>query len=337
MKNLHPVGGQAVIEGVMMRSPHCLAVVVRAPDGALIVRQRKWISLADKWRFWRWPFFRGILTLGESLHNGISALNFSASVQENPGQAEEKAGSLWLTMTMAVIMALALFAALPHFLTWGIGWLAGSENLSGGTSLWFHLVDGIIKLVIFVSYIWAISLIPEIKRVFQYHGAEHKGIYTYEKRQELTVANAATHTTLHPRCGTAFLLVVLFTAILVFTTIFPFVPPPSSIAVVNHLIFVFIKLVLLFPIAGLSYEVIKLAGKNPNHPFLRIAIFPGLVMQRLTTQEPDESQLEVSIASLLTVLAAEADHVAHPDAEIVTRQDRYESFDEFIQRPQEAA
>ena len=321
----------------MMRSPHCLAVVVRTPDGKIIVRQRKWISLAEKWRFWRWPFFRGILTLGESLHNGISALNFSASVQEDPGEALEKPSSLWFTMIVAVLMALGLFAALPHFLTWGVGWLADSDDLTGGTSVIFHLVDGAIKLAIFVGYIWAISLLPEIRRVFQYHGAEHKGIHAYEKGQDLTVENAQTHTRLHPRCGTAFLLVVLLTAILFFTLTFPFVPPASDIVVVNHLILVLIKLVFLFPIAGLSYEVIKLAGKRPNHALLHLAILPGLIMQRLTTQEPDEGQLEVSVASLRTVLAAEAAHLADPEAEITTRQDQYESFEDFLKHNQEAA
>ncbi len=321
----------------MMRSPHCLAVVVRTPEGKIIVRQRKWISLAEKWGFWRWPFFRGILTLGESLHNGISALNFSASVQEDPGEALEKPSSLWLTMIVAVLMALGLFAALPHFLTWGVGWLAGSDDLTGGTSVLFHLVDGVIKLAIFVGYIWAISLLPEIRRVFQYHGAEHKGIHAYEKGQDLTVENASTHTRLHPRCGTAFLLVVLLTAILVFTITFPFVPVMSDILVVNHLVLVGIKLVFLFPIAGLSYEVIKLAGKRPNQVFLHMAILPGLIMQRLTTQEPDEDQLEVSVASLRTVLQAEAAHEADPDAEITTRQEQYESFAEFMEQNQEAA
>ncbi len=319
----------------MMRSPHCLAVVVRTPDGKIIVRQRKWISLAEKWRFWRWPFFRGILTLGESLHNGISALNFSASVQEQPGEALEKPSSLWLTMTVAVVMALGLFAALPHFLTWGVGWLAGSDNLTGGTSVVFHLVDGAIKLAIFVGYIWAISLLPEIRRVFQYHGAEHKGIYAYEKGLDLTIENARMQTRLHPRCGTAFLLVVLFTAIIFFTLTLPFLPPASDIALVNHLVLVLIKLVFLFPIAGLSYEVIKLAGKNPEQRFLRLAILPGLVMQRLTTQEPDEGQLEVSVASLRTVLAAEAAHAANPETEITTTQEQYESFAEFVERHKE--
>lgn len=324
----------------MMRSPHCLAVVVRTPDGKIIVRQRKWISLAEKWRFWRWPFFRGILTLGESLHNGISALNFSASVQEQTGEAQdaqENPTSLWLTMAVAVVLALGLFAALPHFLTWGVGWLAGSENLTGGTSVVFHLLDGAIKLIIFVGYIWAISLLPEIRRVFQYHGAEHKGIYAYEKNLELTVENASNQTRLHPRCGTAFLLVVLLTAIVFFTVTFPFLPRASDIAILNHLVLVLIKLVFLFPIAGLSYEVIKLAGKRPDQKFLRLAILPGLVMQRLTTQEPDERQLEVSVASLRTVLAAEAAHEANPQAEITTTQEQYESFAEFMERNKETA
>ncbi len=322
-----------------MRSPNCLAVVVRAPSGAIVVRQRKWISLAKRWKFLRWPFFRGVLTLGESLHNGISALNFSASVQEveSAGEAKETQASIWITMAVAVVLALGLFAALPHFLTWGLGWVAGSDSLTSGTSVWFHLVDGVIKLAIFVGYIWGISLIPDIARVFMYHGAEHMGIHAYEKGQELTVDNAAGHTTLHPRCGTAFLLVVLVTAILVFTMLFPFIPPVTENSLLNQLFLVLVKLLLLFPIAGISYEVIKLAGRKPESRVMHAAIYPGLLMQRLTTNRPDREQLEVSVASLRTVLAAEAAHVAQPDAEIVTRQDEYASFDEFMARNEEAA
>lgn len=314
----------------MMRSPHCLAVVVRTPSGSIVVRQRKWISLAEKWKFFRWPFFRGILVLGESLHNGISALNFSASVQEESAGARESQASIWATMAVAFVLALGLFAALPHFLTWGLGFVTGAETLTTGRTFSFHIVDGIIKLVIFVGYILAISLIPDVKRVFMYHGAEHMGIYAYERDQDLTIANASEHTTLHPRCGTAFLLVVLLIAILAFTMIFPFIPPISTIGAVNQVFFVFIKLLLLFPIAGTSYEVIKLAGKYPDKVWLRVFIWPGLMMQKITTKKPDEDQLEVSIASLKTVLESERRYMESPGEEVMERQEEYESFELFV-------
>jgi uncharacterized protein YqhQ len=337
MKDILPVGGQAVIEGVMMRSPNCLAVVVRTPTESIIVRQRKWMSLALKWRFFRWPFFRGILTLGESLHNGISALNFSAQVQEDPETATETPASLWVTMGLAVVLALGLFAALPHFLTWGLGWIADTETLTTGTSVWFHLVDGVIKFAIFLAYVWGISFLPDVRRVFMYHGAEHKGIYSHERREELTVENASRHTTLHPRCGTAFLLVVLVTAIVVFTVLFPFIPDLTEYLVVNHLFLVFVKLLLLFPIAGLAYEVIRLAGRKPDNRLLSLAIWPGLMMQKLTTREPDQAQLEISIVSLRTVLAAEAAYGEDPNTEVAERQDEYESFEHFLRQQEEAA
>jgi len=305
-----------------------------------MVRQRPWISLAQRWRFWRWPFFRGILVLCESLHNGISALNFSARVQEDAADAEETPVSVWLTFAIAMVMALGLFAALPHFLTWGLGWLTDAAALTGGRSFWFHIVDGIIKIAIFVGYIVAISLLPDVRRVFMYHGAEHMGIYAYEGGEELTVANASHHATLHPRCGTSFLLVVLLTAILVFTLVFPFVPRVSEIGVVNQLFFVFVKLLLLLPIAGSSYEVIKLAGKHPDSRGLRLFIWPGLMLQKITTREPDESQLEVSIASLKTVLAAERSYELAASREEPTpasSQQEYETFEEFLRKLEEAA
>jgi len=330
-----PVGGQAVIEGVMMRSPNCFAVAVRTPGGSIIVRQRKWISLAKRWKFLRWPFFRGILTLGETLHNGISALNFSASVQEQSMDAEEKPAALWLTMGVAILLALGLFAALPHFLTWGLGKLMDTDSLASGRALEFHVVDGIIKLAIFIGYIAGISMIAEIRRVFMFHGAEHKSIYAHENGEELTVENARKYTTLHPRCGTAFLLVVLFIAIVVFSVVFPLVPPVSDYGFLNQLFFVFVKLLLLFPIAGMSYEVIKKAGKHPDHRLLRAAVWPGLVMQRLTTQEPDDLQLEVAITSLKTVLAAEERYVASPDEEVEESQVEFESFAAFVESLEE--
>jgi len=366
MSELH-VGGQAVIEGVMMRSPRCFAVAVRTPSGAILVRQRPWISLAQSWKILRRPFFRGVLVLAESLHNGISALNFSAAVAEagskekqdaaeNHAEAQvdqqgqrdqaqrrrveppsasaaagpkvaERSASIWITMGVAIVLALGLFAALPHFLTWGAGKLVESEALTGGRSVLFHLVDGAIKLAIFLAYVWLISLLPDVKRVFQYHGAEHKAIYTAERGEPLTVENARRHTTLHPRCGTSFLLVVLLAAVVIFTIVFPFVPAVSEVAVVNQLFFVLVKLLLLFPIAGMAYELIRLAGRRPDSRLLRLAIWPGLMTQKITTREPDDSQLEVALTSILAVLAKEKS--LPPGADPSPGGDNLEEFGSF--------
>jgi len=324
-----PVGGQAVIEGVMMRSPQCFAVAVRTPKGRILVRKRRWISLAAKWKFLRWPFLRGVLVLGESLHNGMSALSFSARVQEETVGAKESPASLWLTMGFAVLLALGLFAALPHFLTWAVGALAGAEALTGGRSLSFHLVDGAIKLAIFVGYIGGISLMPDVKKVFMYHGAEHQSIHAHEKGEELSVDMARAHPRLHPRCGTAFILLVLLVAVVAFSLVFPFIPPISGLAFANQSFFVLVKLVLLFPIAGLSYEVVRLAGKHPEHWLLRHVISPGLALQKLTTRKPTDEQLEVAIASLRTVLASERRYRAHPEEGVAETQEEYGSLEEL--------
>lgn len=300
----------------MMRSPRHFAVVCRTPQGSLVVRQRPWIPLAEAWRFLRWPFFRGILVLGESLHNGMSALAFSAEVQEkyDPALADKKApkekkdsspAPLWITFGVAILMAFAMFAALPHYLTLALGWLLDSESLAGGRSLLFQAVDGVFKLGLFLGYLALISLMPDIKRVFQYHGAEHKSIHTFEHGEELSVENARKYTTLHPRCGTAFMLVVVLVAILVFSVLFPFLPAFHDVGWINQGIFVLLKLLLLFPIGGLSYEVIRLAGRFPGNPLLRILVAPGLWTQKITTKEPDDSQLEVALASLRASLKAE--------------------------------
>jgi len=334
------VGGQAVIEGVMMRSPRHFAVVCRTPQGSLVVRQRPWIPLAEAWRFLRWPFFRGILVLGESLHNGMSALAFSAEVQEkyDPALAQKKPTNkkeasqapLWITFGVAILMAFAMFAALPHYLTLALGWLLGSDSLSEGRSLLFQAVDGVIKLGLFLGYLSLISLMPDIKRVFQYHGAEHKSIHTFEHGQELTVENARAFTTLHPRCGTAFMLVVVLVAILVFAMLFPFLPTLHQTAWVNQAIFVFLKLLLLFPIGGISYEVIKLSARFPGNPFLKILVLPGLWTQRITTKEPDDSQLEVALASLRASLKAE-ELIAAGTPPVADQEPRlFDSYSDFV-------
>jgi uncharacterized protein YqhQ len=172
----------------------------------------------------------------------------------------------------------------------------------------FHLVDGLIKVFFLVSYIFLISRMKDIRRIFQYHGAEHKCIYAYEAGEELTVSNARKFSTLHPRCGTAFLLIVVIVSILLFSALFPFLPKfPSLGKGLTNLIYVGIKLPLLFPIAGLAYEVIKLSGKKADHPVLRMVIAPGLWLQRLTTRPPTDDQIEIAIRALQGVLKIETE------------------------------
>ena len=218
------VGGQAVIEGVMMKAPRRLCVAVRRPSGAVVLKNDPFRPLSARWRFLAWPFLRGPVVLIETLVHGLQALSFSANqaLEEEEGEAELGSWALGLTMLGAVAAGMGLFVALPHLLSLWLGRLAPlsyDEN-----SLAFHLIDGLIKVAIFVAYLWLISLMRDIKRVFEYHGAEHKSIYCFEAGMPLTVDNARAFSRLHPRCGTAFLLVVLAVSIAAFAMIFPLLP-----------------------------------------------------------------------------------------------------------------
>ncbi len=305
------VGGQAVIEGVMMRSPRSFTVVCRRPDGSLVIREAPWVSVWERLRFLRWPFLRGAVVFWESLYNGMSALSFSAKQQLDEGEqgAGDKAdAALTGTLVLSLALGFLLFAALPHMLTWVLGNLLGID-LGEGRSLAFQLVDGAFKLALFLGYLWGISRMEDIRRVFMYHGAEHKGIFTYEAGEDLTVDNARPHTTRHPRCGTSFLILVLMVSILVFTVAFggPWMPVFSEHRILNQLAYIGIKLPLMFPIAGISYEVLRLSGKHPDSPLLRPLVAPGLWLQGITTREPTDDMLEVSLLSLRKVLWREAE------------------------------
>jgi len=297
------VGGQAVIEGIMMRAPKTLTVVVRKPDGALSVREDRWYSPMEKWPILKKPLLRGCIVLYEALYNGIQALTYSA--QEALDEEEEKLSPLALGGTIALAMggAVMLFVVIPHLATLGMGALLGTDL--GVRSVWFHVIDGIIKVSIFIGYILAISLIGEIRRVFQYHGAEHKSIHAYEKGEELTVENARKHPTLHARCGTAFLLLVLMLSILLFTAVFPLLPKDLfGNKIVTNVFFILVKIALLIPIAGCSYEIIRLGDKFDN-PVLNLVLMPGLWLQKLTTREPSDDQLEVALVALRKTLEKE--------------------------------
>mgnify|MGYP000681122200 CR=1 FL=1 len=301
------VGGQAVIEGVMMRAPNALAIAVRRPNGEVVVKEDQWRSLSRRFRFLKWPLIRGSVVLIETLINGLQALSFSANQALEEGKGEEKLTSFAIGSVMALAFGVGIlfFVVLPHYLTGYVGDLLGREL--GVESVLFHLVDGLIKVLFLVGYISLISRMKEIRRIFEYHGAEHKCIYAYEAGEELSIANARKYSTLHPRCGTAFLLIVVIVSILLFSAIFPFLPAfPSLGKVLTNLVYVGIKLPLLIPIAGLAYEVIKLSGKKPDHPLLSWAIAPGLWLQRLTTRPPTDDQIEIALRALQGALRIEA-------------------------------
>lgn len=217
------VGGQAVIEGVMMKAPRRLCIAVRQAGGGVVLKNDPFRSLSERWSFLGTPFLRGPIVLGETLVLGMKALTFSA------GQALEEEGeemgswAVALTLLAAVTMALGLFVALPHLASWWLGTMNGFDI----HSLRFHIIDGAIKVTLFVAYLWGISLMADIRRVFEYHGAEHKSIYCFEAGSELTVENARGYSRLHPRCGTAFLLVVLIISIFIFAGGVPPVAPPG--------------------------------------------------------------------------------------------------------------
>jgi uncharacterized protein YqhQ len=285
------VGGQAVIEGVMMRGLTGYSVAVRKPDGGVAIRKDKLVSITQKYPFLKMPVLRGSVVLIQSLILGVQALNYSASVSSE-GKDGEPEMSNWAiagSMIMALILGVGLFILAPLGLTNVIRHYLFPEM----GNFAYNLVDGVIRALFFFVYIASISMMEEIRRVFQYHGAEHKTVYTFEANEDLTVENARTKSTLHPRCGTSFLLFVMAISILVFSLV------PST----AHFTIKFGARVVLLPlIAGLAYEVIRFSARHLKNPVCRVLITPGLWLQRITTKEPDDSQLEVAITALKEAL-----------------------------------
>lgn len=281
-------GGQAVIEGVMMRGRYHAAIAVRPPDGEIVVEQEP-LSSFYRGPFSKIPFLRGVPLLWDSLGLGMKALFFSAEVV---GQAEDpdftmSGGAGIATGAIGLLGGMALFMLLPSFIA---GLLVPEQ------ALLFNVVEGLIRLCLLVGYMAAVGQIEEIRRVFAYHGAEHKTINAHEAGAPLTVESVRTFSTAHARCGTAFLLVVVFISILVFA---PLGRPSLPVRVAS-------RLVLLPVIAGIAYEVLRFTGKHASHPVIRVIIAPNLALQRLTTREPDDAMLEVAITALKTVLEGEA-------------------------------
>ncbi|MDX6661960.1 MAG: hypothetical protein QOG09_62, partial [Solirubrobacterales bacterium] len=283
-----PLGGQAVLEGVMMRGVSTWAVAVRTPEGQIDVTSEPLVSWAKRHRVLRLPVIRGVVALAESMKIGFRALAISANAQLGE-EEEELGGFAWgLTIVLSLVLAVGLFFAVPVGLTSLI-----KDQL--GSSLLFWLVEGVLRTSIFIGYIAAISRMGDLRRVFEYHGAEHKTISCYEAEDQLTPERAKIYSRLHPRCGTSFLLIVMVLAIFVFA---PLGLPAWYWLVASRILGIPL-------IAGLSFEVIKWAGKNRNKRWVRALMWPGLMLQNLTTREPDEEQLAVAIAALEAVLAVE--------------------------------
>jgi uncharacterized protein YqhQ len=280
----------------MIKASNRLCVAVRRPSGQIVVKSDPFRPLTKRLPFLGGLFLRGPVVLIETLVQGLQALNFSA--QQALEEEGESTCSWALTLTMAVSMlaGLAFFVVLPHLLSLWVGRLC--SNGFGAESLCFHLTDGLIKVAFFVGYLGGISLMRDIRRVFEYHGAEHKSIYCFEAGQELTVANARAYSRLHPRCGTAFLLVVLVISIIIFILVFPLLPRLAEAGWLNQLMQIVLKIVLMLPLVGVSYEVIRLAGKKGGKGLWGVMLWPGLQLQRLTTREPSDDQIEIALTAL---------------------------------------
>ncbi|MFQ5603151.1 MAG: DUF1385 domain-containing protein [bacterium] len=302
------VGGQAVIEGVMMRSNEAYSVAVRRQDGSIYVRKQPFTSLSKKSKILSWPILRGAVVLIESLVLGVKALSFSGDVAvedekkkngQSNGKEYEKTSNksalskVWLALTVLFSFAIGLliFFYVPLILT---------DLLGAKTGIMFNLVDGVLRMVIFLVYLLAITMMKDIRRIFEYHGAEHKSIFAFELKKKLMPAEAKPLSRFHPRCGTSFLLIVMLVSIFVFM----FLGKPTD---VGDRLF---RLAFIPLIGGLSYELIRLSDSGSKSRFWRPFIVPGLWLQRITTKEPDEQQLEVAMVALKAAL--DEDVSEHP-------------------------
>ncbi|SDJ87992.1 DUF1385 domain-containing protein [Natronincola ferrireducens] len=294
------IGGQALIEGVMMRGPKEVAIVVRRPNQELTVKKEAVGGIVQKYKLNKIPILRGAIALIDSMVLGMKSLTYSAEVAEEAIEEEEpdkfqrlmerifkdKANDilLYTSVAIAMMISIGVFIIGPTFATSFLG-----RYIEGNIAL--NLIEGLLRLGMFLIYVIFISRMKDIQRVFQYHGAEHKAIYCYEHGEELTIENAKKYTTLHPRCGTSFLFVVMMVSIILF----------SMVGWPNPLVRTVTRLALLPVVAGISYEIIKVSGRSSS-PIMKVINYPGLMLQKLTTLEPDAGQLEVAIEALKNVL-----------------------------------
>lgn len=287
-------GGQAVIEGVMMRGAHKFAVAARDPMGNIVIHEQPLNAALYRGRISKTPFVRGLVGLWDALGLGTRALMWSADVaikDEENAEASFSGPLAYGTMAISLLFGVGLFFLLPTTAASGVEQLLGLQAYP----FLVNLIEGVIQLALLIGYIWLIGRLPDIKRLFGYHGAEHKTINAYEAGAELTPEVVAKYPIEHPRCGTAFLLTVAFVGVLVFSLLGR---PPFLLLILSRL--------LLIPvIAGIAYEVIRFTAKNITNPIVRIIVVPNLALQHLTTREPDLSMIEVAIAAFKRVLVSE--------------------------------
>lgn len=298
------VGGQAVIEGVMMRGVKKIATSVRCPDGHIETEIKPVNLLSVKWKINKIPILRGLFSFFESLYTGVSCLMFSAKFFEDEDDNPEKMSKfekwlmeklgdkiydviMYISVLFSLVIGIGLFMLLPNYL---IGFL--KKSFPDISVVLLNISEGALRMLLFIIYIYFVSKMKDIQRVFMYHGAEHKSIFCYEHGDELTVENVKKYQRFHPRCGTSFLIIVMVVSVIIF----------SFISWENLFIRMIYRLLLLPVVAGLSYELIKLAGKYENK-FTRMISAPGMWMQHLTTKEPDDSQIEVAITALKAVIS----------------------------------
>jgi uncharacterized protein YqhQ len=316
------IGGQAVIEGVMMRGPGCMSVAVRTPEGGLAVTEKPMGSRFPQLR--RWPLLRGVAVLVESLSLGYRALAFSAEQQMTE---EERAaggeGSSRGALVLSTLLALGLFVALPQAAAAGtgnfFGWDLGVRDSS------FHLLTGGFKLLVLAAYLFGISRLPDVRRVFQYHGAEHKTIYAYEQGLELTVDNVRRQSTLHPRCGTTFLIVVVAVSVVAGSIATPLLLPAVE-GLAAQLLTLLIRIALLPLIAAVSYELQRLSARYCTRGPLQVFLWPGFLFQKITTREPEDAQIEVAITAMKAAQWREEVGDAVPADDAVLRFPSFASF-----------
>jgi uncharacterized protein YqhQ len=292
----HFYGGQAVMEGVMMRGRRTWAVAVRRPDGSIYLERHQVSDFPERNPIWTKPLLRGMYGLIDALTIGTRALTISANAavsDEEQLSKSEMSGSL----VVALAAFIGIFIVLPN-----LGLAAIEEPLGGGDTVLFHLVEGLVRLAIFLVYLLAISALSDIKRVFAYHGGEHKTIMAWEHDEDLLASNIQPYSTKHPRCGTNFLLIVMVLAIIIYTTAGIIFPAPEGANFLGFLAYqVGLRIVLLPVVAGLAYEVLRL-GADQSNPVLRTLAVPGLWLQKITTKEPDDEQVEVAIRAFEAVV-----------------------------------
>jgi uncharacterized protein YqhQ len=301
------VGGQAVIEGVMMRSPNYITIAVRKNSGEIKLKDEPWKSITSKMKLLGKPIIRGVINLFEMMIIGVRMINYSASESLDEPDTESKPETKWsqllvsmsfvFTIAFSLVFSIFLFKFVPLWIT---DLMSNYFGFLEQYYIAYNLVDGVIKTSIFVLYIALLTLMPSIRRVFEYHGAEHKSIFAYEKGLDLTVANAKKQSRFHPRCGTSFILIVFLISILIYT----FVPKHEDFFMNFGIRVLFLPL-----IAGISYEFLKWSAKKQNSIFISSLVAPGLLFQKLTTKEPDDKQLEVALEALKSAL--ELEKIAH--------------------------